>query len=109
MKFKKSIDMKKVLLVLTVALFTVSFAMGQTTYKGFVKSKDGKDAIAMAELKGLDAKGEVTASIQTDAKGKFKITLPPATTKIEVRANGFTPRTLVLGKKKKLKIYMLKQ
>lgn len=92
-----------------VTLFTVSFAFGQTTYKGKVMSNKGKDVIALAVLNGVDAQGKTVVTARSDAKGKFEITLPAGCNRIEISKKGYAPRTYQVGKKKKLKIKMMVQ
>ena len=101
--------MKKVLLVFAVVFFTANLAFGQTTYKGKITSKKGNDPIALVVVKAIDTQGKTVAHTQTDGKGKFEITLPAGCNQIEVTKKGYSSRTLTVGKKKKLKIKMLKQ
>ena len=99
--------MKKVSVLLMIVLFTVSFAIGQTTYKGKVTTKQGNNPIALVVLDGVDAQGKSVVTARTDAKGKFEITLPAGSNKIEIKKKGYSSRTVVVGKKKKLKIKTL--
>jgi Carboxypeptidase regulatory-like domain len=101
--------MKKITVLLMITLFTVSFAIGQTTYKGKVMTNKGKDAITSVMLNGVDAQGKTVVTARSDAKGKFEITLPAGCNRIEVTKEGYSPRTIQVSKKKKLKIKMMPQ
>lgn len=95
--------MKKILVLLTVSIFAMGVAFGQTTYKGKVKHNTEKGAISGVTVSAIDSNGKAVVKVKTDAKGKFKITVPANCTKLEFRKQGLSPRTIALGKKKNLK------
>ncbi|MBN2892586.1 MAG: carboxypeptidase regulatory-like domain-containing protein [Bacteroidales bacterium] len=101
--------MKKILLILTVSVLAVSFSFGQTTYKGKVSGEKGKDVIGLAMVKAFDSKGNIVEKVQTGGDGKFEITVPAGVTNIEVSKLGYKTVTITVGKKKKLKVKMMKE
>ncbi len=99
--------MKKFLMIFAVLFLSFQIMVAQTTLKGKVKEKGGK-ALSGVVISGTDAQGKVTVTASSDAKGKFEINLPAGSDKIEVKKDGYQPRTLAVSKKK-MKIEMLKQ
>jgi len=101
--------MKKLLVIFAIVFLSLQVLEAQTTIKGKVSNKKGGKAIPEVVVDGTNAQGKVLVSTKTDAKGKFQVTLPAGTTSIEVKKPGFQPRTIPVGKKKKMKIKMLQQ
>lgn len=99
--------MKKILIFLAITLFSLNIAMSQTNYKGKVKVKGNKTATVGVTVNAVNSTGKVVATTKTDAKGKFFINVPAGSSRLEFRKTGLNPKTINVGKKKKLKVKMI--
>jgi len=99
--------MKKILIFLAIAVFSLNLAVAQTNYKGKVKVKGNKSAVVGVTVNAVNSTGKVVATTQTDSKGKFFINVPAGSSRLEFRKTGLNPKTINVGKKKKLKVKMM--
>lgn len=84
--------MKKIGLILSMVLFTMSFAFAQRTVVGMVADQDGEALIGATVL----VKGTSVGTV-TDIDGKYSIEVPEGSNVLVVSYTGFETREVKLG------------